>query len=127
MKDGAKPPHAPTTLPGGRQPSPFRHRGRTAQDSHRLRPDSGWSASAARTAAAGLAVQRRCNGYAVPAGWVIPCVVLVAAAQGAPTLGSLPYERPGDGFRSGGGTRGDRSDSRGREGGSVERSAAALE
>ena len=32
--------------------------------------------------AAGLVVQRRRNGYAVPAGWVIACVVLVAAAQG---------------------------------------------
>jgi hypothetical protein len=29
--------------------------------------------------AAGLVVQRRRNGYAVPAGWVIACVVLVAA------------------------------------------------
>jgi len=56
----------------------------------RRAPRTGWprfrawvlSASSARTAAAGLAVQRRCNGYAVPAGWVIPCVVLVAAAQG---------------------------------------------
>ena len=32
--------------------------------------------------AAGLVVQRRRNGYAVPAGWVIACVVLVAAAPG---------------------------------------------
>ena len=48
----------------------------------RAGPDSGPSASSARTAAAGLAVQRWPNGYAVPAGWVIPCVVLVAAAQG---------------------------------------------
>ena len=32
--------------------------------------------------AAGLVVQLRRNGYAVPAGWVIRCVVLVAAAQG---------------------------------------------
>ncbi len=48
----------------------------------RAGPDSGLSASSARSAAAGLAVQRRCNGYAVAAGWVIPRVVLVAAAQG---------------------------------------------
>ena len=32
--------------------------------------------------AAGLVVQRRRNGYAVPAGWVIACVVLVAARSG---------------------------------------------
>src|SRR5260221_477509 len=38
----------------------------------RAGPDSGLSASSARSAAAGLAVQRRCNGYAVPAGWGIP-------------------------------------------------------
>ena len=31
--------------------------------------------------AAGLVVQRRRNGYAVPAGWVIPYMVLMAAAQ----------------------------------------------
>jgi hypothetical protein len=32
--------------------------------------------------AAGLVVQRRRSDYAVPAGRVIPCLVLVAAAQG---------------------------------------------
>jgi hypothetical protein len=32
--------------------------------------------------AAGLVVQRRRSGYAVPAGRAIPCLVLVAAAQG---------------------------------------------
>src|SRR5215831_16779591 len=37
--------------------------------------------------AGGLVVQRRRNGYAVPAGWVTPCVVLVAPLRGAPTLG----------------------------------------
>jgi hypothetical protein len=31
---------------------------------------------------AGLVVQRRRSGYAVPAGRAIPCLVLVAAAQG---------------------------------------------
>ena len=33
------------------------------------------------------------NGYAVPAGWVIPCVVLVAAAQGCQAAGPWSLER----------------------------------
>jgi len=46
------------------------------------RSNPGQDRCQAGPAAAGLAVQRWCNGYAVPAGWVIPRVVLVAAAQG---------------------------------------------
>jgi hypothetical protein len=38
---------------------------------------------------AGLVVQRPRNGYAVPAGWVMPCVVLVAAAQGCANVRGL--------------------------------------
>src|SRR5579859_553112 len=56
------------------------------------------------------------NGYAVPARRMIPSVVLVAAAQGAPTLGSLPHERPRDGPGPG---RGGRSAKRAREAGPV--------
>src|SRR6266513_1224406 len=74
----------------------------------------------------GLVVQRRGNRYAVPAGWVIACVVLVAAAQGAPTLGSLPHERPRAGTRPGRRTRLGRCGNSAREGGSVGRSEAAL-
>src|SRR5260370_38911720 len=33
------------------------------------------------------------HGYAVPAGWVIPCVVLVAAAQGGQAAGPWSLER----------------------------------
>jgi hypothetical protein len=67
--------------------------------------------------AAGLVVQRRRNRYAVPAGWVIACVILVAALSGgAPTLGSLPHERRRAGICPGRRTRGGRCGSRAREG-----------
>src|SRR5262249_38015053 len=90
-----------------------------------------WVAGARRGRAAWrchpwLVVQRRRNGYAVPAGWIIPRLVLVAAAPGAPMLGGLPHGRPRGGTGPGRGAPGDRRGSRGREGGSVERSAAAL-